>query len=178
MRSKCCRAEVFSCKLFTRCLRCSRETETISVSPPSFKAERGKVILATVHGRTEIPNADVQLLAVGKPKGTSYFRFFKHEPGLAPSWDLVTFTKEHNRKGRLDGWFERYTESLIEEWLTREDSLEAFKMLRKNLNSGLNVGVACYCHHKKRDVCHLSILRDIMESMGYEVLEAEPIKYK
>ena len=80
-------------------------------------SQKGKLILATVHGRDGIPDADINLLAVGKPKGKFYFRWFKWEPGLAPSRELVTFTKLHNRKGRLEGWFERYTESLMDEWL-------------------------------------------------------------
>lgn len=146
-------------------------------NPSSFN-QKGKLILATIHGRDNIPDADVNLLAVGKPKGTFYFKFFRHEPGLAPTRDLVTFTKMHNRKGRLDGWFERYTESLLDEWLTRDDSKQALVQLRKWLDSGLNVGVSCYCAPEKRPVCHLSVLRGLMEDMGYEVVEAEPIKYK
>lgn len=140
--------------------------------------QKGKLILATIHGRDSIPDADIQLLAVGKPKGYFYFKFFKHDPGLAPSRELVTFTKLHNRKGRLDGWFERYTESLLDEWLIRGDSMASLVRLRKWLDSGKNVGVACYCAPEKRPVCHLSVLRTLMEDMGYTVVEAEPIKYK
>jgi hypothetical protein len=115
---------------------------------------------------------------VGKPKGETYFKWWIHTPGLAPSRELVTFTKEHNRKGHLEGWFERYTESLLDEWMTRKDSIKAFKELIGYLKGGLTVAIACYCDHNKREFCHLSILRDIIEDMGYEVVEAEPIKYK
>lgn len=140
--------------------------------------QKGKLILATVHDRDGIPDAEVSLLAVGKPKGTFYFKYFKWEPGLAPSKELVTFTKTNNRKGRLDGWFERYTESLLDEWSVRGDSKESLVYVRKLLDSGKNVGVACYCAPEKRAICHLSVLRELMELLGYEVVEAEPIKYK
>lgn len=178
MLSRCCSAEVFISSLFNRCIRCGKDVEVKTSAPSSSFNQRGKVILATIHGRTSIPEADKLFLAVGKPKGDTYFKWFTHDPGLAPSRDLVTFTKEHNRKGKLEGWFERYTESLLDEWFTREDSMKSFIRLRKWLDAGLNVGVACYCDHHKREFCHLTILREVMESMGYIVEEAEPIKYK
>lgn len=178
MISRCCSAEIYTSSLFNRCIRCGRDVEvTTSVPSSSFKG-KGKIILATIHGRTELEGADIHLFAVGKPKGETYFKWWKHTPGLAPTRELVTFTKEHSRKGKLEGWFERYTESLLEEWMTRKDSMQAFKALRAYLDAGLNVAVACYCDHNKREFCHLSILRDLMEDMGYEVEEATPIKYK
>lgn len=178
MKSRCCSAETYTSSLFNRCTRCGRDVEvTTSVPSSSFKG-KGKVILATIHGRTNIKGADIHLFAVGKPKGTTYFNWWVHTPGLAPSRELVTFTKEHNRKGRLEGWFERYTESLLDEWTTREDSMKAFKELVGYLKGGLTVAIACYCDVAKREFCHLSILRDIIEDMGYEVEEATPIKYK
>ncbi|MNI73926.1 hypothetical protein D3C73_1299720 [compost metagenome] len=114
----------------------------------------------------------MQLLAVGKPKGQTYFRWWTHEPGLAPSRDLITFTKMHNRKGHLDGWFERYTESLLEEWEARPDAIEAFTRLMKMLREGKTVAIACYCHPLKREECHLSVIRDLVEDLGFPVEEA------
>jgi hypothetical protein len=135
--------------------------------------KKGRVILCCIHNRTVMEQVDVQLFAVGKPKGETYFRWWIHEPGLAPSRDLVTFTKMHNReKGKLGGWFERYTESLLDEWEVREDSKEAFVRLLRYLKDGKTVAIACYCHPLKRDICHLSILRQIIEDLGYECEEA------
>jgi hypothetical protein len=178
MISRCCNAEIYTSSLFNRCLRCTRDVEVKTSVPSSSFKRKGKVILATIHGRTEIEGADIHLFAVGKPKGETYFKWWKHTPGLAPTRELVTFTKEHNRKGRLEGWFDRYTESLLDEWMTREDSIKAFKHLRAYLDADLTVAIACYCDIAKREFCHLSILRDLLEDMGYLVEEATPIKYK
>lgn len=163
----------------TRCTNCGKDVER-KVSPSSINSlKKGKVILCTVHGRTTMEGVDAQLLAVGKPKGRTYYQWWEHTPGLAPSRELITHTKEHNHsKGRLDGWFERYTESLLDEWVNRGDSQHALVELLKKLNKGLNVAVSCYCHPEKRPVCHLTILRELLEDMGYVVEEAEPIDYK
>jgi hypothetical protein len=155
-----------------RCLRCNRDIPKQYVRTPIKLEKKGKVVLCCIHNRTVMEGVDVQLLAVGKPKGQTYFRWWAHEPGLAPSRDLVTFTKTHNRKGKLEGWFERYTESLLDEWETRQDSLIAFTKLIKMLKEGKTVAVACYCNPLKRPVCHLSILRQLVEDLGYEVEEA------
>lgn len=176
----CHHEEVFtsSSGKLTRCLICGKDVERKVERIPIKLSKKGKVVLATIHGRTKLEGVDKQLFAVGKPKGYTYFQWWEHTPGLAPSRALVTFTKEHNRKGRLEGWFDRYTESLLEEWDTRDDAIESFIQLIKWLNKGLNVGIACYCAPEKRPFCHLSVLRGILEDMGYEVEEAVPIKYK
>ncbi len=71
----------------------------------SLNDGKGKVMICSIHNRKSV-GADVHLFAVGKPKGTFYFDWWDHTPGLAPSRDLVTFTKEYNRsKGRREGWF-------------------------------------------------------------------------
>ena len=175
-----CNSEVFVGTVIVRCLRCARDLEAKTLNVPLKLKGRGKVVICTIHNRTpDMEGIDKHLLAVGKPKGETYFNLgWEHYPGLAPSRDLVTFTKEHNRGGKLDGWFERYTESLLDEWATRKDAMEQFIQLRKWLDKGLNVAVACYCHPSKRDICHLSILREILESMEYEVREARPIPYR
>ncbi len=175
-------AEVFIGRELCRCLRCHRDVEpveeTISSPSPSFKG-KGRMVICTIHGRKPLEEADVNLLAVGKPKGESYFGLgWTHDPGLAPSRDLVTFTKEHNRKGHKDGWFDRYTERLLEEWSVRKDAKKSLGRLLKWLKEGKTVAVSCYCDPHKREFCHLSILRDIVEDMGFEVEEATPIKYR
>lgn len=163
--------EVYATGSLHRCLRCLRDIPR-QVQKSPIKLEKGKVVLCCVSNRTVMEGVDVQLLAVGKPKGQTYFQWWKHEPGLAPSRELVTFTKEHNRKGHLEGWFERYTEKLLDEWESREDSLDAFTRLIGLLNEGKVVAIACYCHPLKRDMCHLSVLRSILEDLGFEVEEA------
>jgi len=164
--------EVHACGWLHRCLRCYRDIPRQVVRVPIKLEKRGKVILCCVHNRTIMEGVDVQLFAVGKPKGETYFKWWKWEPGLAPARDLVTFTKMHNRAGKLDGWFERYTESLLDEWESREDFTEAFARLLKYLKDGRTVAVSCYCHPLKRAVCHLSILRGLIEDFGYLVEEA------
>lgn len=120
---------------------------------------------------------DIQLFAVGKPKGETYFKWWRHCPALAPTRDLVTFTKMHNReKGKINGWFERYTESLIDEWDNSAEFQREFKLLIKSLKEGKIVAIACYCHPMKRDICHLSILADLIRDFGYEVEEAELVE--
>jgi hypothetical protein len=176
------KAEIFLATNMSRCLRCAGNVVGVEVKTPpprpSFK-RKGKMVICTIHGRKPLEEADINLLAVGKPKGYTYFDLgWKHEPGLAPSRELVTFTKEHNRKGHKDGWFERYTESLLDEWTTREDAKKALGRLVKWLKEGKTVAVACYCDSVKREFCHLSILRDIIEDMGFYVEEAIPIKYR
>lgn len=178
----CTVGEVFtsSNNVLHRCLVCCKDVERKVVRVPIKLNQKGKVVLCTIHSRTpDMEGIDKHLFAVGKPKGNTYFNLgWQHYPGLAPTRALVTFTKEHNRKGRLEGWFERYTESLLEEWGTREDSIESFIQLLKWLNKGTNVAISCYCDSVKRPVCHLSILRKLLEDLGYIVEEAEPIKYK
>lgn len=140
-----------------------------------LKKRKGKVLLCTIHGRTTIDGVDIQLFAVGKPKGKTYMRWWIHDPGLAPSKELITFTKLNNRKGHKQGWFKRYTESLLNEWSIREDFSKSFSRLIKWLNEGKVVAIACYCAPQKRSQCHLSILKDLIEDFGYEVTEAEPV---
>lgn len=163
-----------------RCLNCERDLDRRELLSPAIKSkEEGKVILCTVHGRKPLEEADINLLAVGKPKGKTYFSLgWEHDPGLAPSRDLVTFTKLHNRKGKLEGWFDRYSEKLIDEWLIRGDSISSFSRLIKYLKEGKTVAISCYCDSVKREFCHLSVLSDIIEDLGFTVEEAEPIKYK
>jgi hypothetical protein len=170
--------EVINSGNLYRCLRCLKDTTEKEFKDSLSLKGRGKVLLCTIHGRTVVPEADIQLLAVGKPKGRTYFQWWEHKPGLAPTRELVTFTKEHNRKGRLDGWFERYTESLLEEWEERGDFFSQFSELINWLTEGKTVAIACYCDHHKRPVCHLSILRGLIEDFGFTVEEAEPIEYK
>jgi len=165
--------EVYSSGWLHRCLRCCKDIEVPIVRTPIKLERRGKVVLCCIHNRTVMENVDVQLLAVGKPKGQTYFQWWVHEPGLAPTRDLVTFTKEHNRKGKLNGWFERYEESLLAEWESRKDFTVAFKQLLAYLKEGKTVAIACYCHPLKRDICHLSILKGLIEDFGYAVDEAE-----
>jgi hypothetical protein len=168
--------EVYGTGWLHRCLRCNRDIpKQYKRTPIKLPKKKGKVILCTVHNRTKMEGVDVQLFAVGKPKGTTYMQWWTHEPGLAPSRDLVTFTKLHNRKGHLDGWFERYTESLLDEWETRQDSIQAFTRLLRMLKDGKTVAISCYCHPLKREVCHLSVLRSIVEDLGFEV-EEDPLK--
>ena len=185
MKCQYCEAKGYPSEVFIsssgnlcRCLTCDRDVEVKIVRTPIKLEKKGKVVICTIHGRTILEGVDKQLFAVGKPKGRTYFEWWEHTPGLAPTRDLVTFTKEHNRKGRLEGWFESYEESLLDEWETSSDSMKSFTQLLKWLNKGLNVGIACYCAPEKRPVCHLSILRGLLEDLGYVVEEAEPIKYK
>lgn len=165
--------EVATCGWLHRCLRCNRDIPKYYKRTP---IKIGKVTMCCVSNRTVMEGIDVQLLAVGKPKGQTYFQWWEWEPGLAPTRDLVTFTKTHNRKGHLDGWFERYTESLIAEWEEREDFKVAFAKLLKLLKEGKKVAIACYCHPLKREVCHLSVLKGLIEEFGYEVVEAELVE--
>ncbi|MMZ43656.1 hypothetical protein D1872_52210 [compost metagenome] len=164
--------EVYSSGGLHRCLRCDRDWPKQYKRTPIIVPKKGKVLLCTVHYRTVMEGVDVQMLAVGKPKGITYFKWWQHEPGLAPSRELVTFTKMNNRKGKLEGWFERYTESLLDEWRERKDFTEAFTRLLNYLKQGKTVAISCYCHPLKRNVCHLSILRGLIEDFGYEVEEA------
>ncbi|WIT26241.1 hypothetical protein [Bacillus phage SPO1L3] len=169
-------SEVFQAPLFNRCYRCFADlpTEKLLKKEVSLNDGKGKVMICSIHNRKSVEGADVHLFAVGKPKGTFYFDWWDHTPGLAPSRDLVTFTKEYNRsKGRREGWFERYTERLLDEWSERKDFRVAMKKLRKDLDSGKNVAIACYCPKYKRDVCHLSILGELLEDLGYKVEEVE-----
>lgn len=168
---------ISSRELIIRCTNCGKDVEKSSLSSIN-SLKKGKLIICTIHGRTTMEGVDEQLLAVGKPKGTTYFKWWKHVPALAPSRELVTFTKEHNRKGHLEGWFERYVESLMDEWLTREDSIQALSGLVKSLNSGKVIAVSCYCDTAKREQCHLGVLRDLIQDLGFEVEEAEPIDYR
>ena len=115
--------------------------------------------------------ADVQLFCVGKPKGTTYFKRWVHTPSLAPSKDLVTYTKM-NKKG---DWFKTYTKSLIGEWENSTEFSQSFIRLLNLLSSGKTVAIACYCNPSKRSVCHLSILADLVKDFGFEVEEL-PIK--
>lgn len=162
-----------------RCTTCDKDVEK-SLLPSVSLPKKGKVIICTVHGRKPLEEADVNLLAVGKPKGQTYFNLgWEHEPGLAPSRELVTFTKHNNHsKGRLDGWFERYTESLLDEWEIRGDSISALSKVVKAVKSNKVVAISCYCAPGKRDICHLSVLKDILEDLGCSVEEAEQIEYK
>jgi hypothetical protein len=144
----------------------------------SLVESKGKLITCTVHGRTTMEGVDVQLFCVGKPKGKTYYKWWTPKPALAPSPELVTFTKSHNRsKGHLPGWFERYTESLLEEWRNSEDFLKAFSQLIQWLREGKVVAVSCYCDPHKRSECHLSILADLVRDFGFTVQEADPIAY-
>lgn len=165
--------EVISSGWLHRCPRCSRDIPRQIIRVPIKLERRGRVILCCVHNRTVMENVDIQLFAVGKPKGETYFKWWTWEPGLAPTRDLVTFTKMHNRAGKLDGWFQRYEESLLDEWESRKDFKEAFSRLLGYLKDGKTVAVACYCHPMKRGICHLSILRALIEDFGYEVEEAK-----
>lgn len=165
--------DIISVGSLHRCSKCTRDIEGKRTDSEVDLETRGKgkVFICTIHGRTTVEGVSKQLFAVGKPKGYTYMEWWDWEPGLAPSRDLVTFTKLNNRKGKKEGWFERYTESLLDEWMEREDSQIAFRKLMKTLDSGNNVAIACYCAKEKRPICHLSILRDILEDLGYEVEE-------
>lgn len=164
---------VYQSGWLSRCIRCDRDVEETIERIPIKLERRGKVIMCCVHNRTVMEGVDVQLFAVGKPKGETYFRWWKHEPGLAPTRELITFTKMHNRAGKLDGWFERYTESLLAEWESRKDFKIAFRELLGYLKEDKVVAIACYCNPMKREVCHLSILADLIRDFEYEVVEAE-----
>lgn len=128
---------------------------------------KGKLLTCSIHGRMNDNVADVQLFCVGKPKGTTYFKRWVHTPSLAPSKDLVTYTKMHKR----GDWFKNYTENLIDEWQNSQEFLESFSRLISLLSEGKTVAVACYCHTHKRSVCHLSILADLVKDFGFEVEE-------
>lgn len=137
---------------------------------------KGKVVLCTIDYRKSLEGTSHSWLAVGKPRGDYYFQWWEWKPGLAPSSNLVTETRSfNNMKGIREGWFERYTQKLIEEWFSRQDFHVSYSNLIKILDSGENVAVACYCAPSKREFCHLSILRKVLEESGYQVEEAEPI---
>lgn len=170
-------AEIISVGSLNRCIRCVRDVRREVSRTPIKLEQKGKVLICTVHGRTNVPGADRLVLAVGKPKGQTYFQWWEWVPALAPSRDLVTYTKEHNRKGRLPGWFERYTEHLLDEWYSSKEFLNEFSSLVEDLKLGKVIAVSCYCDHRKREFCHLSVLADLIRDLGYQVEEAEPIHY-
>lgn len=128
---------------------------------------RGKLLTCSIHGRSRDRIADVQLFCVGKPKGTTYFKRWIHTPSLAPSKDLVTYTK----RTKHTDWFGNYTQNLINEWSNSEDFTHFFSQVIKWLSEGKTVAVACYCNTNKRQVCHLSILADLIKDFGFEVEE-------
>lgn len=128
----------------------------------------GKLITCSIHGRSKDNVADIQLFCVGKPLGKTYFKRWVHVPSLAPSKDLVTYTKRCKKNG---DWFIHYTDSLLDEWSSSEDFTHAFSQLIRWLSEGKTVAVACYCNSRKRQVCHLSILGDLVKDFGFEVEE-------
>lgn len=174
-KSKGKESEVYQTPIFNRCARCLADiSDERLISRKENRDQKGKVLLCTIHNRKEVKGADVHLFAVGKPKGTFYFQWWEHTPGLAPSKELVTFTKSYNRtRGVRDDWFERYTDYLLAEWSASKKFMKAMKRLRSDLDSGKNVAIACYCPKHKREVCHLSILRELLEDMGYTVEEVK-----
>ena len=128
----------------------------------------GKLLTCSIHGRSKDTVADVQLFCVGKPMGTTYFKRWIHTPSLAPSKELVTYTK---RSGHKANWFNNYTTNLLDEWNNSSEFKSAFKQLLTWLGEGKTVAVACYCNTRKRQVCHLSILGDLVKDFGFEVEE-------
>lgn len=129
------------------------------------------MITCTVTNRFSNDLAPIQLLCVGKPKGKTYFRWWKHTPSLAPSAELVTYTVR-NKRGN---WWEFYTEKLITEWESSKSFKSSIKMVMSYLDEGLDVAVACYCLPLGRERCHLSMLASIFQDLGYECIEAEEV---
>lgn len=166
----------------SRCALCMRDLPEPArriVRVPIKLERKGRVVLCCVHGRAgKVDWADHQIFAVGKPKGTTYFEWWEHDPGLAPTSDLVTFAKRHPHKGSKKDSFQFYMEQLLDEWSIRKDFTRSFSRLLNWLKAGKTVAVACYCDPGKRDICHLSILRGLIEDFEYEVTEAEPIWYR
>lgn len=132
--------------------------------------KRGKIYTCSIHGRAKDNIADVQLFCVGKPKGTTYFDNWIHTPSLAPSKELVTYTK---RKARGE-WFKNYTINLLSEWSNSTEFIQSFNQILEWISEGKTIALACYCNHKKRQVCHLSILADLLKDLGFEVEELPP----
>ena len=136
--------------------------------------KKGKLITCTITNRFNKDLAPIQLLCVGKPLGKTYFRWWKHVPQLAPSPELVDYTNRH-RKGNPN-WWDDYVPKLLQEWSDSKDfKVYLRKYVINNLNDGKDVAVACYCNRISREVCHLSVLSDIVTSMGYESVEAEEV---
>lgn len=135
--------------------------------------KKGKVFLCTIDNRSYVlPDIDKQLFAVGKPKGKTYFQYWQHAPGLAPSPALVTSTNITRRThGDYTDWFTTYREELLKEWYNRRDFLRAYSELINDLDNGKNIAIACYCPPQRRLLCHLSILQELLIDMGYKVLE-------
>jgi len=102
------------------------------------------------------------------PRGVPKERYAKDDwydvwlPNLAPSQALVT----QAQRAKTDKDWQKYMKRYRSE-MARPESRRVLELLAA-LSHGTNLAVGCYCEDEKR--CHRSVLRELLEDCGAEVV--------
>lgn len=88
-------------------------------------------------------------------------------PQLAPSKELFEQYMSEWRNGKVENWWDLYTEKFTAE-LLQEPKHSAMRRLYNILTSGNNVALICFCTNRK---CHRYIIADVMKITNIKVKE-------
>lgn len=121
--------------------------------------KKGKVILNHVRASSQYPDA-ITFNITRKP-----IKGMEQLISLAPSWDIIKLVK--NAKNVADVWDE-YTKRYNEELNTQENLNALLWTISYFLELGYDVQFVCFCTNPK--FCHRSIVGEMFENRGYEVI--------
>lgn len=121
--------------------------------------KKGKVILNNVRASSQYPDAITFNIARKPIKGMEQLI------SLAPSWDIINLVK--NAKNVADVWDE-YVTRYNEELSTQANLNTVLWTISYFLELGYDVQFVCFCTNPK--YCHRSIVGEMFENRGYEVI--------
>ena len=88
---------------------------------------------------------------------------------LAPSKELFNWYINLKKSNSLyEGWFKDYRKVYLNQMKNNNKSLNALKTIKRMLEEGNDVAVYCFCEDVSK--CHRSIIGDLFEKKGFEVI--------
>ncbi len=137
-------------------------------STPQTGFKKGCLILSSL--KNSGAPADRKYFAVrhpGKINLAKYHLILKQE--IAPSTELFNRVAELKEKGEWNTttYETMYRPIFIEEMKSLK-ARNALNEIAKELNSGLNVMIICFC--PTEEFCHRKILGEMFEAKGYEII--------
>lgn len=89
---------------------------------------------------------------------------------LAPSKELFSwYINLKNNNNLYEGWFEDYRKVYLNQLKNNNKALKSLKIIKMMLEEGKDVAVYCFCQDVNK--CHRSIIGDLFEKKGFEVIK-------
>lgn len=130
--------------------------------------KQGKLYVISLSNVRKLPeNTEiVKLLVTRQKKKINGIVWY---PCLAPSTELFRTYINKWKGGKVENWWELYTEAFTKE-MVREPMLSALKLAYKSLRQGANIAFICFCNTNKRK-CHRYLLGDVIKALDIEVID-------